>query len=92
MKVDVIYNKKGGYITYRRGNKVITAMLQGYDAAEHVEGFDSGLLTIVMRKGKTSVEEFVDFTYALSLIGQSKQKNAYFEGVTKRDLWLKEVY
>ena len=88
-KVQVIYNpKEGQYITYQRDNLSISTILTGYDDILHVVDFHNGLLTALTKRGNEEIEEYIDFSHALSLLGLSKQKKQYFEGISKAEIEL----
>lgn len=87
-KVQIIYNHEGGYITYQRGDLTISTILICYDNILRVVDFQDGLLTALMKRGEKEIEEYIDFSYALSLVNLSKQKKLYFEGITVDDIEL----
>ncbi len=86
--VNIIYNKKMGCITYKRDEYTITSILASYDDAVKILDFDSGLLTILMKKKDQNEEEYVDFAHALSTLYMSKMFRVYFANVKKDDLKL----
>lgn len=87
-KAQIIYNKKRGYITYQRDALTISTILICYDDILSVVDFDNGLLTALMKRGDKEIEEYIDFSYALSLLDLSKQKKQYFDGITTTDIEL----
>ena len=87
-KAQIIYNHEGGYITYQRGNLTISTILICYDDILRVVDFQDGLLTALMKRGAKEIEEYIDFSYALSFVNLSKQKKLYFEGITVDDIEL----
>ena len=90
-KVKIIYNNKYGFITFKRESIEVSAILIAYDSAIKVIDFEDGLLTILMRRGNKEVEEYVDFSYILSMIGISNKKHEYFSDVKKDDIELEMV-
>ncbi len=87
-KVQVIYNPKRGYITYQRGKLTISTILICYDDILRVVDFHNGLLTALMKRGNKEIEEYIDFSYALSLLSLSNQKKQYFEGISTTEIEL----
>lgn len=86
--ITIIYNKKLGCITFQKQDRTISTMLISYDDAVRIIDFRDGLLTILMKKGNTEEEEYVDFGHALSSLYLSKQSRDFFGNVSKQDLTL----
>ena len=86
-KVLITYNPNG-YITFQRGSLEISAILFGYDDVKRLLDFEDGLLTVLAQKDNLEEEEYIDFSFGLSLLNMSGMKSKYFEGVTINNLIL----
>ena len=84
-KVIIKYNNKDGYITYQRGVLFISTILICYDDIVSLKDFDDGLLTAIMKKNDKEIEEYIDFEYALSILGLTDCKKEYFDGISIED-------
>ncbi|MBR0118973.1 MAG: hypothetical protein IJM01_02445 [Eubacterium sp.] len=85
-KVKLFYNPKENYIIYQRGNLIIGSILRSYDELVRIVDFDGGLLTVVMKRKNTEIEEYIDFSHALALLYMTKLKKQYFDGVSAKDI------
>ena len=87
-EIRLTYYQEEGLIQYQRGDLVISTLLCGYDDLIRLVAFDNGLLTVLMQKNGEHVEEYVDFEYALDMLGLSDQASEYFDGITLSDIEL----
>ncbi len=86
MKAKLIYDSGLNIISYIRGDLIISAILKGYDKINGITLFDNGYAELKMIKDSKEVEDFVDFKYALSLIGLNKLSDEYFNTIELKDL------
>ena len=89
--IKIIYNNKYGIITYKRKKLVVTAMLVAYDDIIKIVDFSDGLLTVLMKRNNQAIEEYVDLSDVLGMIGLSKKRKDYFGGVGLKDLELERA-
>ena len=88
MNIHIVYSKNLNIISFIHGKLIISAILKGYDSIEKITKFDAGYIEVLMRKGNSLVEEFIDFNYALSLIGLKNKSGDYFNNVSINNIKL----
>lgn len=87
--VNIVYYHDAGFILYERGELSLECILRSYDDIIKIISFNSGLLTVLMKKGRDEIEEYVDFESVLYDLFISKEKDKYFKGITEENMVLK---